>query len=737
VSALARAPTREQGTVRPDVVWSGRWRIPGWGVLPPPDERVPALQWPRSLTTYAAMLDDPRVWALWQLITLPPHRYRVALVPRAADPEVAALLADDLDLPLGRMDGERLVIEPAPDERDPLRFSHRRHMTREMWALRDGHAVFEIVGEIDEQGLWRLRDLAPRPARTLRDWHIDKQGRLLWIDQDVGEWEPARLRADHLVVYTWGGEPGDPRGRSMLRPLYRPWLAKDMMVRIDGVKQDRNAMGVPWGEAPEGASRADIDRFSELLSRLAAGEDTNVVVPHGARFGLAGVSGSTSSPIDSARFHNEEMAVALGGQVLQTVGQSYGSRALAETHKNLLDMYLDVLVNWRCDVLNEQLVKRWVAWNFGPDAPCPKIVWQRDEHEDGGGPLERAERAGLALQRMGLATYYGIVSADEARAISGLNELEGPPPPAEPSGAVERLAPVAANGRRGRLSTSAPTLGRARRPVAAAADVPLPDRRLRRQPTRLEEQSRIDFAELEHDWTTVRDAATVLLARYREAIAAAIVDAIAEMDTVEPLTLADALAPVAATAAASMDVDRLARLMDEAATVGAGQVAGEIARQGGSVDIAPPDYRERAGLEARAAVARLARGLVETAVNAATARAAPGAPGREVAATVTDAIGELTDAQPRDTAGGMASRAINAGRAHALDAAPYRQVYASALLDTNTCQPCIDWDGTTWESLDEALQQFPGGGGNRDCQGGARCRCVLVGVLESEQEVAA
>lgn len=61
--------------------------------------------------------------------------------------------------------------------------------------------------------------------------------------------------------------------------------------------------------------------------------------------------------------------------------------------------------------------------------------------------------------------------------------------------------------------------------------------------------------------------------------------------------------------------------------------------------------------------------------------------------------------------------------------------FAEGVLVHN-CGPCIDWDGRTFDTMGEALDQYPGGGGNKDCEGGDRCRCVLVGTLVSEQEVA-
>lgn len=58
--------------------------------------------------------------------------------------------------------------------------------------------------------------------------------------------------------------------------------------------------------------------------------------------------------------------------------------------------------------------------------------------------------------------------------------------------------------------------------------------------------------------------------------------------------------------------------------------------------------------------------------------------------------------------------------------------YASELLDGQTCGPCSHVDGTQYDTLAEALTDYPGMGPYKNCAGGDRCRGTVVITWESE-----
>ncbi len=164
----------------------------------------------------------------------------------------------------------------------------------------------------------------------------------------------------------------------------------------------------------------------------------------------------------------------------------------------------------------------------------------------------------------------------------------------------------------------------------------------------------------------------------------------------------------------------------------------EADRQGTSIDPPDLDYRERASWTTANALRRLGASLVETASTAALTSTTPGATGSVVADAVGQAVDRLTDAQqPSRAAGAVTSRAVNAGRGHAISTARPTARSTRPRCSTRTrAAPASTGTAERSTRLEEALDQFPGGGGNKDCEGGDQCRCVVVAVLATEQEVA-
>jgi hypothetical protein len=322
VQAAAAGPTGQKSSLNPSAAIATG--VPGWNTISLWDEteETPAWFWPESIRTTRRMANDSQVAALKQAIALPLAGYVIELDPQDADPTDAALLAADLNMQVVGQNARR-----TGRRRD--RFSLRRHLGRAIEALWDGHAVFEHVGVIDN-GLWRFTDLAPVPGRTIGDWKVDRQGRLVRVEQQHTS-PPIMLEADRLSVYTWQGEPGDPRGRSMLRPLYGHYLCRDRLIRIDAIKHERNGMGIPVGTMPLNDVDGAMETLQRLLAGLAAGEDTNIVLPHGADLQLMGVTGQLPDTIASLRYHDEGMARPLLANDHQNARTKSASRAQGAT----------------------------------------------------------------------------------------------------------------------------------------------------------------------------------------------------------------------------------------------------------------------------------------------------------------------------------------------------------------------------------------------------------------------
>jgi len=669
--------------------------LPGWSYfLPPERELAPAWTGRQRTETVESMLNDSQVTALWQAVRLPVHRYRIALDPRDADPVAVELLASDLGVPLISDTDERSST--------PInQFSQRRHLDRALEALPYGHAVFEQTGYIDEAGYWRLQDLPPVPQWTIDDansWVPDKHGKLVEVVQ-WGSNPPVKLKADHLVVFTWQGKPGDPRGRSMLRPLFGSFLMRDRTMRVMGMSAERTGMGIPVGKVSPGAVAGAREKMSSLLGGMAAGHDTNLVletegdIRHEVM--LMGVTGQTPDLVAMLRYHDEAMARAMLAMVMQTGTTPNGSMAGSENLDNLLKMFHDAVVDWYCDSMTDQLIRRWVERNPVGDG-IPRLVGER-----------RSDEVAPAAEPVVDAT---VVEDEPAR------------------------LPVAAR-RRGAVAASAaePSLSRKQRATRSAFAATV-GRDLRRDPSSIELAAAVDFATIEQQYVATQANVAAALVAIRDELTAVAVQQVAGMAEVEPLTLGDTLAAILEAHARAQDDGPLVALLVALAIAGVNQVVGEAARQG--VELAASiDYQARAEADAADLMRRMARQVAESAASAARAGVPSGLAGGPASLVIAEHLGSLSSAAAEQAAAGAASRAQNAGRVAAIAAGDPISVVASEALDINTCGPCLLIDGREYATVADALIDYPAAG-FRSCDGGERCRGTIFALFAITPETA-
>lgn len=677
------APAGEKGTANPAAGWGWNFGSAGTGLtdLTGTDrDQADAWRWPQSNDTAETMLNDAQIVALTSAIMLPAQYADISLDPNGMDPEMAAKLAADLDIPV---DGVETPAESTGRRRDA--FNHRKHFGRALSALAYGHAVFEIVGEIAEDGMWRMKALAPRPAWSIVRFLVDKQGRLQTVETQGISTSVIPLDASRLSVWTWGGDVGDPRGKSILRSLYRPWMLKDRGMRIDMIAHERNAMGIPIGWLPEGGTPADRDELLDLLSSIAAGEDAALVVPHGGDIKFRGVEGLTSNVLESVKFMNEEMGRALLGMIVNAGQTGQGTYSSSDNFMDLLALFHKVVLDWYCDLLTEQVVERWVTFNLGADAPSARVIWT---------PTDDSKETGLAPAMPVVAP----AAAARSRKDAMRHKSAGSP--------LQRTA---------------------------FASV-LPDRPLRRDPFPHEIMSGANFKTMEADH--VKQAASLMgeMTSTRVELGGVAASAVENLGTAFADSPAKAvLAENALTSAMNyardtISTEKITKALEAAHAQGVAQVVSEAAAQGVEASVTASSYSEVALGEARDLIGRSARQVTETALNSVRVG---GVDAKTVAGVITGAVAGLSDALLNRAAEGAIARAELTGRTDQIREAPPTNIYASELLDANTCDNCEVVDGTEYASLDDALGDYPSGG-YMDCQGGEACRGTLVAVYGTE-----
>jgi hypothetical protein len=403
-----KPPTKEQGL--PGPVNSGFPTIGALGVAGTMgdsyflDSREYAadLRWNGAYTgstlVYSRMETDAQLTGLMIVMSLPVRRFRWELDPNGARSRLVDALADDLGLPVRGK-------EEATRRRPSGYFRHDRHIAHALRALIFGHYHFEETYEYREDGLLHLAKLGTRPPTSIQNFLVDDHGEFAGIEQvpalrgvltSLAQGFIAEpIPSTAILPYVWNpADDGDVVGRSMLRASYKNWLAKDALIRIDVVKNERNGMGMPWFEVDPAASDDQIQALAAIAQSIRAGEQGGAAGP--GKLNLVGTTGSVPDTIGSIRYHDQQMSRTFSAMWMDLGSSETGARALGET---LMEATLEAqgaVADWYAEC-TQQMIDRWVLYNFGPDEQAPLISYTR---------LETSE---LAIKELTLGVEKGLI----------------------------------------------------------------------------------------------------------------------------------------------------------------------------------------------------------------------------------------------------------------------------------------------------------------------------------------
>jgi hypothetical protein len=369
----SRPPINElgtYGTVQGGL--GGGGGAPAWSAYTDTKEYVPDLTWPQSVKVFDQMRTDSQVAALYFGITMPIRRYRWLIDPNGAPPDRVLRLANNMNLDIV---GE----EPLPRGRMKDRFSHDAHLRRSLLALLYGHMYFEDVGFIDMDNLWTLKHLRERMPETIQQINVNPTGGLVSIKQ----WDPKakEIPVDYLLAYIWEGDGGNWVGRSLFRDVYKNWLIKDRLLRVDAINHER-AGGVPVPVAPEDANDDDIAMLHQAARDFRVGIDSAAVIPYGTEWNQ--IRASSSDVIASVRYHDEAMArrVLMMVAMLAQGGTTLGSYALGEVFNDFFALGQEAIANWYRDTTQAYFIEDYWDWNYGPEDPLvPMLVYDKETDE--------------------------------------------------------------------------------------------------------------------------------------------------------------------------------------------------------------------------------------------------------------------------------------------------------------------------------------------------------------------
>lgn len=364
-------------------------------------EYVPEMRWPTSNWTFNQMRTDSQLAALVTAVMYGITQLRFMIDPNGARPSLVQEISEDLNLPI-------MGKEDEPIGRLKRRFSHHKFASQALLSVINGHRYFEQVGDIVD-GKWRLRKMASRPPMSIQRINVADDGGLVSIQQWAGNWQTLatngqlapEIPVDHLTAFVFQQEEYSWVGRSIMRDCFKDWVIKDRLMRVEAINHER-AGGVPYANAPQGASIAEIEDLDAMMRQFRIGESAGGALPWGAELNIA--KGSGSDIDKTIQRYNESMARKFMMMVanLAQGGQHVGSYALGDIFNDLWHISQRAIAQWYCDTVNEHIIEDIADWNYGEDEELvPKLSWEQTREDS------------LGVEQLATLVQRGVIIVDD------------------------------------------------------------------------------------------------------------------------------------------------------------------------------------------------------------------------------------------------------------------------------------------------------------------------------------
>lgn len=680
---------------------------------------------------------DPVVRAALMMVMLPIAEATWTVEPAGSEPEDLAVAEFVRRACLEHLDWSKVVWQAIP-----ARYGHailEESYEAVEWSL----SVPDEEGEQQEtpaSTYWVPAAFQPRLGRTIWRWLVDSTGRLTdvvqqRIDPANGQYAEVTIPTSQLVVVVNEQEGDDYTGISVLRAAYRSWYTKEKLELIDAIAKERGGAGVFVGYVPDADWDSEADAMEDNLRALRANEESFLVL----RTKDDGTGGQRVEALDMKASGMVDCLPSLNyhvTQILWTVlapwmnlGQGgEGARATAETQDDPFYLGLGYMANAVASAFNRQMVPRLVGFNFATDR-YPRLVCGEIRPLDvnglvasianllTAGGIETDAELESALRSM-LGLPEKLITEDEEEPVEDPDEETPPAPPADPieDPAPSEDAPPAPEGEEGDPATRAlsaapetpPGRWRALTPAEAHVSLDAIDATVEEQRQRYE--------------ALCRDEAVRIASHFTSQLAGLADDA----ELTRPAEMQDTLA------------EQIRTVLEATAQFGRHSVRQELASQAGTTALATlpagdnPEslakwLTRRAKFSAQVVVDRL-RAKAQSLASQGFGEGRP--PSEKTLAALTS----TAESGLRAEAVATVSQALAIGRRAETDAAASEGVALtaqySAILDTGTCGPCGSLDGGMYDvGSPEYEADYPP---LADCEGGTKCRCLMVVISADE-----
>lgn len=216
------------------------------------------------------------------------------------------------------------------------------------------------------------------------------------------------IPAEKVIVFSRDKEGDNLDGISLLRPVYKPWLLKDALYRIQGIGLERAAVGVPYAKWLMDVSDTTLSTVTAMLENLRV-DDQASIQWDGNECDIGYLANKFDAvAVASAIDHHDGQILKAGlAQFVNLGTRGVGTTGSYALSSEQAQMFLDALngeANYLASQFHLQAAIQLLEWNF-PNIDRKKLP--RLAHGDIG---ERAvQKMSVALNAF---AQYGFLSPD-------------------------------------------------------------------------------------------------------------------------------------------------------------------------------------------------------------------------------------------------------------------------------------------------------------------------------------
>lgn len=272
-----------------------------------------------------------------------------------------------------------------------------------------GFSVQEMIfdSSMGQAGLVEIND-CPQELFLFGQRYQPQVGPLQFLTQpwaSVGVLVPE----EKFIVFTYRKRARNRMGRPLLKSVFWPsWFKRNVQrLWMQFAEKGPGTAVVKYSDANnESDARKAVEIAQAIVDNVAIG------VPQGFEYDaeLLKIARSQNPSVYENFFKAMQYSIArkILGETLTSFGNEggTGSKAQGETHADTLDTRVVELCKAVSSVVNRQLVRPLVLWNFGPQAPMPTWGFDTGEEED----LAKRLTVDSGLQRMGKQFTAGYVA---------------------------------------------------------------------------------------------------------------------------------------------------------------------------------------------------------------------------------------------------------------------------------------------------------------------------------------